>query len=196
MRSLKKALLIMLAAAMMLTAFSGCGQTEVSGKGLLANASLPSGSIDLDFSSFVAPDINGKAVSADIFKDHKLTMLNIWATFCGPCLREMPDIQTLSEEYADDLQVIGVVLDIIDGNLNTIPDIKQEALKIIEQTGVGYRQLIPSKSLVDLLLSDIQFVPTTVFIDENGRSVGELYVGSRTKAEWESIVKMLLEEVK
>jgi hypothetical protein len=42
----------------------------------------------------------------------------------------------------------------------------------------------------------VQAVPETVFLDENGRQVGETYVGSRSEAEWASIIEELLEKVK
>ena len=46
--------------------------------------------------SFETVDIDGNKVSsADIFSKHKLTMVNIWGTFCGPCIREMPDLEEL-----------------------------------------------------------------------------------------------------
>ena len=178
---------------MQTNAFSGCSKEEIHGN------TPGSGSTEtetLDLSSFTASDLGGKAVSGEIFKTHRLNMINIWATFCGPCIREMPDLQALSEEHAEDLQIIGIILDITDRNYNIVLDIKQEALKIIEQTGVRYDHLIPSKSLNSLLLSDVQAVPVTVFVDREGRMVGSAYAGSRSKKDWETIITKLLEEVR
>ena len=44
---------------------------------------------------FSAKDIDGKNVSEAIFADSKITMVNVWGTFCGPCIREMSYNQKL-----------------------------------------------------------------------------------------------------
>ena len=51
------------------------------------------------FGSFTALDIDGTPTDQTIFADTKVTMVNMWATFCGPCIKEMPDIAELSKEY-------------------------------------------------------------------------------------------------
>ena len=48
--------------------------------------------------TFTATDLKGAAVTSEIFSKNKVTMLNIWGTFCGPCIREMPDLAKLNEE--------------------------------------------------------------------------------------------------
>ena len=53
------------------------------------------------FEAFTAADLEGNPVSEEIFKDYDLTMINIWATFCGPCISEMPDLGKLNEEWKE-----------------------------------------------------------------------------------------------
>ncbi|KAJ49208.1 putative oxidoreductase, partial [Clostridium tetanomorphum DSM 665] len=61
---------------------------------------------------FKVNDVNDKVVTNDIFKDKKLTMINIWGTFCKPCIDEMPELQDLYNEYGKkDVNIIGVVAD-------------------------------------------------------------------------------------
>ena len=194
MKSRSLMILALFAAVIMLAGCSG-PRGNSSGNNGSGNSEGTAKRGTLDLSSFVAADIQGGAVSGRIFSSHKLNMVNIWATFCGPCIREMPEIQTLSEKISD-LQVIGIVLDITDRNYNTIPDMKAEALKIIEQTGVKYLQILPSKSLDQLFLSGIQVVPVTLFVDSDGIILGEPWIGSRTGAEWESIIDSILKELK
>ena len=64
---------------------------------------------------FTAQDLQGNGVSQSIFADYDLTMINVWATYCPPCLQEMPDLGKLSEEYKDKgVQVLGIVSDVMD----------------------------------------------------------------------------------
>ena len=58
-------------------------------------------------------------------------MVNIWATFCSPCIREMPELAELNEAYGDNFQVIGIVVDAADENGNLFSKQYTEALSII-----------------------------------------------------------------
>ena len=147
------------------------------------------------FGSFTTTDMAGNPVSEQLFSDHKLTMVNIWATFCGPCVEEMPYLADLQNEYGEDLQIIGIVVDAADKNGSILPDKKTEAATIIEETGANYLHLLPSKSLNRAYLNNVQSVPETVFVDENGHQIGERYLGKKSKAEWARIIKALLESV-
>ena len=59
-----------------------------------------------------APDFEIETLDGEVFRlsdcRGKVVFINIWATWCPPCVAEMPDIQALSEAYPDDLVVIGV----------------------------------------------------------------------------------------
>ena len=50
------------------------------------------------FGAFESETLDGEKVTEEIFQQADLTMVNIWATFCGPCIQEMPDLAQLSEE--------------------------------------------------------------------------------------------------
>ena len=143
--------------------------------------------------TFTAMDIAGNAIDQQVLTDHKLTMVNIWATFCSPCIQEMPDLGQLHTAYGDDFQVIGIVIDAADQNLQPIPEELAEAKSIIQSTGANYLHLLPSASLINAILADVSSVPTTIFVDENGNQIGDIYIGSKTKAQWKAIIDTLLE---
>lgn len=150
----------------------------------------------LNLSSFTAYDLDGNVVTGDIFAGHKLTMLNVWGTYCGPCLREMPDLARLATAY-DNVQLVGIVIDA--ARMNAAKNFVQrsdkieEAKDIIAQTGAHYLHILPSESLAELLLYEIQVIPTTLFLDGDGNVVGEYYYGSRSYDDWKIIIDAHLE---
>ena len=60
--------------------------------------------------SFETVDLEGNPVtSKELFADHKITMINIWATWCTHCVRELPELEKMSKEWAEqDCQIIGI----------------------------------------------------------------------------------------
>lgn len=151
---------------------------------------------DGTLSSFSAYDLNGVPVDESIFADYQLTMINIWATFCGPCLREMPELGQLAADYAErGVQIVGIVADVpqrADGTYS--PDMVETAQALVTQTGADYRHLLPSADLVSAKLSEVNAVPETIFVDRQGKLVGESYVGSRSGEAWSKIIDSLLKE--
>ena len=55
------------------------------------------------FGAFETQTHYGIPVTEEIFTQADLTMVNIWGTFCGPCIREMPDLGELADEYAENI---------------------------------------------------------------------------------------------
>lgn len=141
---------------------------------------------------FSAVDIEGNIVDETVLSGRKLTMINVWATYCGPCIEEMPALGELHSAWGDDFQVIGIVVDAADKNLT---ETKEKAIEIIEQSGASYLHLLPSASLKSGILADITAVPTTYFVDETGNQVGDVYFGSKTKSQWKKIISDLLENM-
>lgn len=140
------------------------------------------------FGDFISEDIEGNEVSSEIFKGKKVTMVNLWATFCSPCIREMPDLEKLSKDYADKgLQIIGIPCDAYNDELVS------QAEDIIKYTGVTYLNILPSATLDEAKLNSVMSVPETVFVDENGVQIGESIVGSKSYEQWAEIIDSVLE---
>jgi len=115
-------------------------------------------------------------------------MVNVWATYCNPCLSEMPGLGELAAEYdAEKFQIIGIVSDVLEG------EDQELAESLIEETGADYTHLLLNESLYYALLTDVSAVPTTFFIDENG-TVLDTVVGAMEKPAWEEMINGLLEE--
>lgn len=149
------------------------------------------------FEEFEASDLEGNAVTQDLFAEHDLTMINIWATFCGPCISEMPELGALSEEYKDKgVQIVGLCIDVagVDGAVNESQ--LEEAKRIVEETGASYLHIIPGETLATSLMMQVQAVPTTVFVDKEGKQVGMGVMGARDKDTWSAMIQELLDSVR
>ena len=159
---------------------SGSGQTTEQAGGL---------------SSFSATDFDGNTVDQSILADYDLTMVNVWATFCGPCINEMPDLGELAQEYADKkVQIIGLVSDVLNTDGTISEEQVQTARDIVEQTGANYLHLLPSEDLYGVL-GQISAVPTTFFVDSEGAQVGSAIVSAQSKDNWVQTIDAMLAEV-
>jgi len=135
--------------------------------------------------------VNGEKMSSEVFEDSKLTMVNVWATFCGPCINEMPDLGEIADAYDKaDFQLIGIVSDAVEGDT----DMLIEAQEIIEETSADYPHLLLNEELYVNLVGASDSVPTTYFFNQKGELLGYL-VGANEKEVWEEIIDGLLEEL-
>lgn len=144
--------------------------------------------------AFNAVTLTGEAVNQDILSGHKVTMLNIWGTFCNPCLMELPYLGQLNKAYDEgEFQVIGVVIDVLD-QYGVNSDAIDLVWEIIELTGADYTHLVPSYDLSVCKLNYVSAVPETIFLDSEGNilSGGASYPGARTYEQWKAIVDELL----
>ncbi len=132
--------------------------------------------------SFKTTTLAGKSYSSDSMKNYKLTMVNVWAEWCNPCVWEIPFLQKLYAEY-DNLLILGV----------WVGSDKDGAIATAEEAGVNYPLLIPAGDLVDYAYKSGS-IPATYFFDANGKQVGEKdgYIGARNHESWKSIIDGLL----
>ena len=143
---------------------------------------------------FSMEDVNGETYTQEMFADHDLTMINVFTTWCSPCIREIPDLEKLSKEMEDQgVQVVGIVLDVA-GNADE--ETIEKAKLLAEKTGAAYPFLIPDAGYLNGRLACISAVPETFFADKEGNIVGKTYSGSRSFEDWKGIVEKELEGVR
>lgn len=153
------------------------------------------GTETVNVGEFSMQDINGETYTQDMFADYNLTMINVFATWCSPCINEIPDLQKLREEMKDQgVNVAGIVLDGIDASGSANEETVETAKVLADLTGVSYPFLIPDQSYMNGRLAGINAVPETFFVDKEGNIVGETYSGARSLEEWKSIVEAELKE--
>ena len=112
--------------------------------------------------SFETQDLDGNPVtSEELFAGHKITMINVWATWCINCKTEMEALEAMKKEWAyQDCQIIGICDDAVDDE--TIA----EAKKILEEHGVTYRNVRMTEEIFEQIGSAA--LPTSYFMDSNG----------------------------
>ena len=194
---MRKTILMITVSALALS-LAACGKAPASSQPM-ASSQQPAASSSVAqpaLGSFTAVDIYGNEVTADIFTGKKLTLVNVWGTFCSPCIQEMPDLGALAAEYeATDVQIIGVAMDTVNGKGTISEKTVETAKEIVEKTGAHYLHLIPSSEWIEAKLGNITAVPTTFFVDEKGNIVGKDIIGAQDKATWKATIEAMLKEV-
>lgn len=199
----KKIIALVLTLTVLVAAFAACGKekapdtSESTNENVISTLESTDKATSAFFAAFESETIDGKKVTDEIFKGNKVTMVNVWGTFCAPCINEMPDLQKLSEAYeSKGLKLVGIVADTYDYTKGeNRADKISDAEKIISQTGVKYINILPSASLNAVKLDTIFSFPTTYFLNEKGEIIGSEYVGSRSYDEWSRIIDSVLERV-
>ena len=130
--------------------------------------------------AFQLNDLNGKPVSLAEAKG-KIVLLNFWATWCGPCRAEIPDLVDLQKRYADKFEIIALATDEDD------PD---EVRRFVLQSGINYRVAMSSDA-VRRDYGGIAALPTSFVIDPQGRIV-QKHVGLNDPSIYELEVRAML----
>lgn len=126
------------------------------------------------FPAFTAKDLNGNTVTNEIFAQKKITVINIWGTFCPPCIGEMPELGEWARSMPGDVQLIGIVCDMED---ESDAQTKAEAERILRQASADFVNLIPGEG-INQYLRKVEAVPTTIFVDSTGKIIGEPVIGA------------------
>ena len=127
-----------------------------------------------------APDfklsgMDGKPVELKAYRG-KLVILNFWATWCPPCLQEVPDLVDFYQQHGEDAVVIGLAVD----------DDAKEIKEFIRVMDVTYPVAI-STDAINKKYGGILSLPITFFIDRKGRIVTQ-QVGIVTRKQLEQFV--------
>ena len=111
----------------------------------------------------------------------KVVLLNFWATWCGPCRAEIPDLIALQQKYKDQLQIIGLTVDDDDASL---------VRQVVAKTRINYPVAVASPE-VRIQYGGIAALPTSFLLDAQGRVV-QKHEGLRDPALYETEIRALL----
>lgn len=150
-----------------------------------ANFSVSEGSLE-----FTAENLALESVDSSIFAEKDLTVLNVWGTFCGPCINEMPELGEWQRELPENVQIIGLVADVAGKEDKEHIEL---ANMILEKTNARFTNIIPNNDFAELL-SGVVGVPTTFFINKEGKIVGKPIVGAQVP-KYKSFVEEYLKTI-
>ena len=108
---------------------------------------------------FTVTTFDGKTLTlSDVLKEKDAVLINLWATFCGPCRQEFPFMEEAYRQYADRVEIIA---------LSTDADDTDEVLAAYtKELGMTFPVGRDTVGLSEKL--DVIFIPTTVLIDRYG----------------------------
>jgi thiol-disulfide isomerase/thioredoxin len=142
----------------------------------IAAANLGPGS---DPVPFAAVDLDGKSVSPSDYKG-KVLLIDFWATWCGPCIAELPHLLEAYEAYHEQgFDILGISLD-REGD-------REKLVKFTEERKMPWRQVYDGKfwQAEVAVMHDVQGIPYTILIGKDGKVIATNVRGKR-----------LIEEVK
>ena len=119
----------------------------------------------LNLPEFTLTDLDGKKMSSTDWHG-KVVLLNFWATWCGPCRAEIPDLVALQNKYRDELVIIGISED--EGPVDLVR-------KFAAQYKVNYPVAMTTPE-IEKLFPGISALPTTFMLDKSGK-VAQKHVG-------------------
>ena len=129
---------------------------------------------------FSLAGLDGKPVTLAGSKG-KVILLNFWATWCGPCRAEIPDLVELQNKYKEHLQILGLVVD----------DDDQDAIKdFADKFGINYPVALATID-IRLQYGGIPALPTSFVLDSEGRIV-QKHEGLRDPVLYETEIRALL----
>ncbi len=184
--------IIAMISAMLMAAFllSGCAVAAVTAEETSAPEATATTdateAIDASALSFSLTTLTGDTLDQSVFTENKLIMVNYWATWCSPCVGEIPDLQKISVAYADKgFALVGVLTgdDDVDG-----------AKQFISDQGLTYPIVLPEAFFADHA-TGIYAIPTTMFFDSEGNQIGDAVVGAKSLEDWSGLIDLLMERV-
>lgn len=166
---MKKTLSLLLTATIIGAALTGCSSQDTQ---LISKTLFP---------KFSESDMEGSAVTNDIFSEYDATIVNFWNNGCGTCIEEMPELEEMYQDFkGQNINLIGVGADSGEGDEQLAT-----AKEILTEKGVTYLNISPSPDgeFYKDFISDLTGYPTTYIVDNEGNIVGAPIIGNVKKQE-------------
>lgn len=158
--------------------------------GLMGISALAEEAVQLpNMNAFTAKTLEGEAVTQEILADANLTVVNVWSIMCGPCIEEMPQVAAFAKMLPKNVRVMTICPD-----ADLAPD---EVMNFLKEAGFEGITLVSGDGDFETLLNQVQYTPTTFFLDSRGNTVGEVIIGGvdHLQDAWLAAVNTALTEI-
>ena len=133
--------------------------------------------------NFTWQDESGRMMSLDSLRGN-VVVLNFWATWCGPCKNELPELVELSKTFANrNVRFIGVSMD-------RGPNIIEDVRSFVREQGIPYQNVLATDELTEAY-DNVHLLPTSFLISPEGK-IAQTFVGIRSKEVFSSSIASLL----
>ena len=190
---MKKSLLIGLMVTGLL--FSGCdNKTTIDESAMVKPGTHPS-SAPVEFVSenftlltadekFITLKSTDQGLDFEEYKGKKAILVDVFATWCPPCIEELPILKELREKYKNDFEIVSVLFE------KDKP--KQEILDFIKEHGIEYPVTVGDENFkLAKQLGDVKKIPEMFLFTKDGRFVKK-FVGKTTKEDLEQYINLAI----
>lgn len=175
--------------------FSGCDtKTTINSSVIAKTKSLEQEQFKFESQSFALITTNEKFISFrstpegldfDEFKGKKAVLIDVFATWCEPCIKSIPNLKELKEKYKDDFEIVSVLFE--------EDKTKEEIEEFIKKYGINYPITMGEENFrLAKELGDIKRVPEMFLFSKDGKFVNK-FVGETTKDNLEKFIKLAIE---
>lgn len=130
---------------------------------------FPEAKVEASFKDLDTVSVDGEKFTSEDFKDHDITMVNVWATWCTGCIEHMPDLSKVAEGLPENMNMVSVCA-----------DGKEEAellKEILEENKPSFKTILPDEKMEESIIKYLDAYPTTFFVDKEGNILGEAMPG-------------------
>ena len=178
---------LVLGCAMLAGMMLGCNANDVPAETQLPSAgteALEEKRFDLNNEA-----LDGTAIDNTVYEANELTLVNVWATWCGPCVKEIPDLQKIHKED-NGFGVVGILYDSFDSKSGQrSQEAMDTAMEILEKTGALYPMVIPDSGFIENNFQGAaSLFPMSFIVDSQGVIVKGPVGGAHTYEEWLEIL--------
>lgn len=122
--------------------------------------------------TFTAKTLDGGTFTQEDIAAKDVTVINFWSLLCGYCIDELPDIAKYAATLPDNVQVITVCLG-LDGEMEI-----EAAKSTLQEAGFTGVTLMEGDGNFSTVCDEVQYTPTTIFVDKDGNTVGDAIVSA------------------